>query len=1231
MVGVIMIRLYDKEERVFDHLGIGSLSDVASAIVIEELNGSFEMEFEYPVIGKHLDDIKQRNIVVCKPNMHTDKQAFRIFEITKPFNGFITVRAEHVTYDASGIIVLPLWDRTDESETGARQIISFGNKIDRVDSETGVTKSGYLLSTIFNGGNVEGAPVASGINDAIILKNKDPLMQNPIRLVMGPQKIDEFKEDGFEIKTPSNLRSILGGSEDSLLEHFKGEYEFNNFEIIMHDRRGKDRDINIRYGKNMTDMEQETNSANLFTGLFPFYSKEYEESYVSEDEVFQKAYIRPGITALRTDWLSIEVSEQELKWGGIAMLPLVETMEMVFPKIVDGVETIVRKAYQRYAPVQVKTPGEFFDKIFVFNKAKAASGTSVDAYHTSVEKVDDVINVLALSLVKDGTTSIVPKYGVIYVIQNITAEFGKNSTLFGKKYIWDNGAYVLYDGNGFYKEALDATDATLINDDNPLPVPIPVEPIVYVNGEWVENEEDGSIYVEPKTIDRETHIIEKYKYVDLADYVIPEGESINTLLSEEGVIYVNEELKNLETQKILTLDLTQELDAIEDMEPEDMTPKMLFDKAEQYLKDHDLNRIKESVAVSFIKLSDDLEYEHLKQLEVVELGDDIHVIHEKLGISSKHRVISTEYNVITNAYNQIELGEKVATLTNNVVSIGDNVTSLKNDAEYTDKDYVVNFVAEQATIYNAIIKKAVINTLETTSVNISKSLSAAHGTIDELVANLLMAENATVRNILTAGAIRVRGHIEALSGEIGGCIIDEDGNLVVSKTISIANEKFKVDIDGNMTASSVKITGGTLDINNGVFQVDKYGSVIAKDIRLSVAASGANISIVDGKLYAQNAELTGHVLATSLNLAEGVTFNNLITIKETVVADQERRLINVYCSDIKIKPGYPKVVQITFDTTFALWNDKVIDFVMLKNVYVNGQPMSFKFTITTTLRQGYSKHIVEYTSDVALPPELLEPVVTISPSAFIDVIGISVSSLTVDGSFSPDADGNRNLGTPGTRWGDAYIKNAKLNTVMTPYIKNPTSYKYSNIELLDTGLRLRSKNTIIEPGTLDKLNYLGQNSIAIPFAPNFVEWHRGSLRGVYSHYSICWDPDYGLKTLVGVNAAIGGQLVTIHGRVKIEHDVEYIRIVLGAFEYITRPNIQITNVTTEVVMMDAREVWGVAEVTSQTGSPYKATNTILIGCDTYGIERFFDVCITGVAYLQNGRPPIPDPEGSGQV
>ena len=285
MVGVIMIRIYDKEERLFNNLGLGSLDEAVSAIVVQELtSGGYELEIEYPFNGRHFDKIQHRNIIFCKPDMFSSEQPFRIYSISKPLKGIVTINAEHISYDASGVTILP--KRNDDHE-----IESYGTKVTVGD------KDGYYLDTIL-----------AEINNSAAIQNK-----NYFVLSRDPLKENVFREEGFSIPTPMNLRSMLGGNENSIVDIFKGEYVFDKYNIILKEKRGTDRGITIRYGKNMTDLEQETDGTNLFTAIFPFYSKSYTETFTTTTPVFQEAYIIKDVTPYRAEWLSVELLDATKK------------------------------------------------------------------------------------------------------------------------------------------------------------------------------------------------------------------------------------------------------------------------------------------------------------------------------------------------------------------------------------------------------------------------------------------------------------------------------------------------------------------------------------------------------------------------------------------------------------------------------------------------------------------------------------------------------------------------------------------------------------------------------------------------------------------------------------------------------------------------------------------------------------------------------------------------------
>jgi len=723
-----MIRIYAQDELEFTSLGLGSLDEATAAVVAEELNGSYELELEYPITGRHFDKLQIRNIIFCKPNMYSAEQPFRIYSVTKPIDGRVTVNAAHISYDASGIVIKP------KRNLETNEIVSFG--------EFSEVEQGYLLDSVL-----------ADINGSSVLINRFTLHK-------GIDKENVLKEDGYSIPQPMNLRSMLGGSDGSILDQYKGEYEFDKFDIYLRNKRGSDRGITIRYGKNLTDLEHESEGSKLYTGIFPFYSKRYSESVTNTKPIFQPAYIIADITPLRADWLSIEYIDTSSLLGGTPLNPVVETVNL----IVDALGSLATY----YVPVIVKTDAEgyesYLDKVYIFRKNTVAAGNLFDAY---IDSVDEEGNITGLKDTLDGGNPIVPSFGNIYVIKDEDSDF------YNKKIIYDNELFVVYERDGFYVEVI---DARTVEDTQPFTqyqVPLttttilPTYKISWNGVEWEEDDINGHIYVYPIKPDVSTVSVDKYVYLDLLDCIntIEEGESI-IFDNATGVLYINQELKDKEIQNILTLDMTSDLDAIGGLQPTDMTQETLFNKAEQYLKDNDFTLIKESITVSFIQLSNSPEYEQFKDLEVVQLGDEITVIYESLGVNTKRRVIYTEYDVLTNSYSEIELGDKTNTITSNIVSTGDNISSLKNDADYANRQYIVELIAENANIINAEIQNAIIKTLEVSKINVSGLLEASSGSIDQLVAKMFTADNAAIADALLAGTIRVKGDFTMDSGSI---------------------------------------------------------------------------------------------------------------------------------------------------------------------------------------------------------------------------------------------------------------------------------------------------------------------------------------------------------------------------------------------------------------------------------------------------------------------------------
>lgn len=208
--------LYPSTEEDFKNNGIGILSDAVKCIVTEERNGAFELEITYPIDGIHYDEIKTRRLVMAKPNPIDDPQPFRIYRITRPLSGLVTIYAEHISYDLSGIPVSPF------SASSATEAISKLSTMAAVESP-------FVFWT------------------------------------------DKSNTGTMTVSVPSSTRSLLGGSQGSVLDIYGGEYKWDRYMVRLYNARGANRGVSIRYGKNLTDIQQDENISNVYTGVYPYW------------------------------------------------------------------------------------------------------------------------------------------------------------------------------------------------------------------------------------------------------------------------------------------------------------------------------------------------------------------------------------------------------------------------------------------------------------------------------------------------------------------------------------------------------------------------------------------------------------------------------------------------------------------------------------------------------------------------------------------------------------------------------------------------------------------------------------------------------------------------------------------------------------------------------------------------------------------------------------------------
>lgn len=226
--------LYKADAVDFSTYGIGALSECTLCEVTEERNGAFECTLKYPVSGILFSELKNERLIKAKPNDTSKEQLFRIYRITTPINGIVTIYAQHISYDLSNIAEL-IWSSA---------MISPSLAMSRLFTKTASTHN-FKCSTDFSSAKP------------------------------------------FSVSKPMSVRACLGGSEGSMLDLWGGEYEWDNFNVILHSKRGKDNGVVIEYGKNLTDMEQDNDFTDIYTDILPYavFSDESTEKVITLSEI----------------------------------------------------------------------------------------------------------------------------------------------------------------------------------------------------------------------------------------------------------------------------------------------------------------------------------------------------------------------------------------------------------------------------------------------------------------------------------------------------------------------------------------------------------------------------------------------------------------------------------------------------------------------------------------------------------------------------------------------------------------------------------------------------------------------------------------------------------------------------------------------------------------------------------------------------------------------------------
>lgn len=197
-------RLYRNDATEFDNLGFGVLTTAFFCEVTEQLNQAPTLELHLLNYDPIFQYVTTGNIIAVQPNNYDPIQAFIIEEVHKTIAEEVTVYATHIAAHRAKLIPV----------------------------------SAFTATTL---------------NAALSALISHSMETNPLTL-----KKDSGKNNvtaTMETTHPASLRELLGGSEGSIIDIYRGEWAYDNFTMTLYNKRGHDNGVRVMYRKNMTDFQ----------------------------------------------------------------------------------------------------------------------------------------------------------------------------------------------------------------------------------------------------------------------------------------------------------------------------------------------------------------------------------------------------------------------------------------------------------------------------------------------------------------------------------------------------------------------------------------------------------------------------------------------------------------------------------------------------------------------------------------------------------------------------------------------------------------------------------------------------------------------------------------------------------------------------------------------------------------------------------------------------------------
>lgn len=226
--------LYDRLESDYLSAGVGVLSECTRCEVTEEVNGTYELEFDYPSTGEFYERLLDVGGQVCVTHDHNgDVQPFDIYRYSAPVDGIVTFYGSHISYRLSNLIK-------------QRQATTFSSP------SAFFTTLAYAPLTLIS---VPGSFTFTDYTGYDAGSFKIPPVYNVREALLNREELEEYPNGSF-------------------LSVWDGEFVFDKSDVKFYKQRGQDRGVQIIHGKNIAGIIRDKDSGGIVSEIVPIWTDE---------------------------------------------------------------------------------------------------------------------------------------------------------------------------------------------------------------------------------------------------------------------------------------------------------------------------------------------------------------------------------------------------------------------------------------------------------------------------------------------------------------------------------------------------------------------------------------------------------------------------------------------------------------------------------------------------------------------------------------------------------------------------------------------------------------------------------------------------------------------------------------------------------------------------------------------------------------------------------------------